>query len=273
MPASTRHFPPLRSGALAMLLLAAAATPLWAQPNPKAASAQRTAQAAAGNGLQWRYYGRVQVDHARFDGVYADDGASHSATYLRRATLGGSVQWHPQWRASGAIELDSDGQLTLDTLALAWRPRDSLTLRAGRIDPDFGLEHSTSSNWTWGVERSAIWDLAPDLADAGKGAGLRMDVRGAGWQASAGVYDKRGDSAAVARAVWRPLDAGSQRLHLGASVATSFGWQDDGRIRTRLGVRGVSEDALGRRSTLGPAALAPAGYDGDSAFGIEALWQ
>ncbi len=293
--ASVRSIPTPRSLALATLLLAFAPTPLWAQPTPKAPGVQRTAQAAttkntpappprqraaraepaaaAGNGLRWRYNGRVQADHARFDGVYGRDGGAHSATYLRRGTLGGSVQWHPQWRAAGAIEMDSEGKLALDSLAVAWSPRDRLTLRAGRIDPDFGLEHSTSSSWTWGVERSAIWDLAPDLADAGKGAGLRVDAHGGDWQASAGVYDKRGHGAAVARAVWRPLDSPGRRLHLGASVAGSFGWQDDGRIRTRLGVRGVTEDPLGRRSTLGAAAPTPGAYDGDSSVGVEALWQ
>ncbi|KPF43316.1 hypothetical protein IP87_17380 [beta proteobacterium AAP121] len=183
------------------------------------------------------------------------------------------MRWHPHWRFAAAIELDADYKLELDTYALSWRPRKEFELRLGRIDPDFGMEQSGSGNWTFGVERSAIWDLAPDVADSEGGIGVRADVRGEGWQASGGLYDKRGYTAAVGRAVFMPMNKGRNRLHLGASLARAQGFEDDGRIRTRLGVRGVTEDSAGRRSTLGTAAVLPATYDGDLAFGLEAAWQ
>ena len=252
---------------IAMLMLACAAA---------GASAQTAPSTVLAKDLEWSFGGRVHVDHSRFNGVYARDGAWYDATYLRRANLGAGLRWHPQWQASAVLELDSGGRVTLDSAAVAWEPSDSLALRVGRIDPDFGLEQSGSGNWTFGIERSAIWDLAPDVADANEGAGLRVDIHGKafnGWHASAGLYDKRGHRAAVARVTVLPVDGQGGRLHLGASLATSQGWRDEGRIRTRLAVRGVTENDLGRRSTLGEAAVAPGAYDSDTALAVEAAWQ
>lgn len=223
--------------------------------------------------LAWDFGARLHLDHSGFDGVYSRDGTRHRATYLRRATASGAVRWHPQWRFSAAVEYDPEDQLELDTCALSWQPRKEFELRLGRIDPDFGMEHSGSGNWTYGVERSAIWDLAPTVADANGGAGLRADAYGNRWQASLGVYDQRGHGAVTGRAVFTPLDQNRNRLHLGASLSVSQGFSDSGRIRSRLGIRGVTESDAGRRSTLGEAAVLPAQYDGDTAFGLEAAWQ
>ncbi|KNZ32343.1 MAG: hypothetical protein AD742_11130 [Methylibium sp. NZG] len=252
---------------VATLLLAGAMTGAPAQP---------TAGSPAAQSPEWSFGARVQLDHSRFNGVYSRDGAWHGATYLRRANLEAGLRWHPQWRASAELELDSDTRLTLNSATVAWEPRDGLALRLGRIDPDFGLEPSSSSSWTFGIERSAIWDLAPDVADANEGAGLRVDLQGKafhGWHASAGLYDKRGHRAAVARATGLLFDTPGGRLHVGASLATSQGWRDDGRIRTRLAVRGVTENDLGRRSTFGEPAVPPAAFDSDTAFGVEVAWQ
>ncbi len=247
---------------------------------PTAATADTGRLSSAGSALQqawqrseWKFGGRVHLDHSGFDGVYSNDGARHSATYLRRATASGSVRWHAQWRFSAAVEYDTEDKLGLDVYALSWTPREDMELRLGRIDPDFGLDQSGSGNWTYGVERSAIWDLAPDVADSGGGTGLRADAHGQRWQASLGLYDQRDRRALTGRAVFTPLDQKRQRLHLGASLSLSKSDNDDGRIRSRLGVRGVSENSAGRRSTLGEAALLPRAYDGDTVFGVEAAWQ
>jgi phosphate-selective porin OprO/OprP len=223
--------------------------------------------------LKWDLGLRIQWDHSSFDGVYAVDGGRHGASYLRRATLGGEVSWHRKWSFSADLEYHPDSQFGLDVYALSWQPSRAFELRLGRINPDFGLEHSGSSNWTYGVERSAIWDLAPDVADSGGGKGLRADGHGERWQVSLGVYDKGGYNAWTARAVSTPLVGDGSRLHFGASLSVSQGAAEDGRIRSRLGVRGVTEVDAGRRSTLGGSADLPAFYDGDTAFGLEAAWQ
>ncbi len=250
-------------------------TPVVSIQHASVLGAETTAPttATAASTLEWRFSGRLHVDHSRFNGVYSRDGRSHGVTYLRRADLGATVRWHPRWRGSALLERDGNGSLNWSAASIDWMPRDGLEWRLGRIDPDFGMEQSVSSSWSVGVERSSIWDLAPDVADSNDGYGIRVDAHDRGWQASVGVYDKRDHNAVVARAVMLPISRKRMRLHVGASIATTRGWHDDGRIRTRLGVRGVTEHDVGRRSTLGRAARAPAAYDNDTAVAIETAWQ
>ena len=277
MPHPPDRFP-TRAALLALALVVSHSTPSAQQatrPDRPGPGTDMTAGTTAGPGstLDWRFSGRLHFDHSTFNRVYTRDGRSHGSTYLRRADLGASVRWHPTWRASTLLERDGDGRLNWAAASIDWMPREGLELRVGRIDPDFGMEQSGSSSWSVGVERSSIWDLAPDVADSADGFGLRMDTHDRGWQASAGVYDKRDHNAWVARAVMLPLNRKRMRLHVGASIATTQGWHDDGRIRTRLGVRGVTEHDDGRRSTLGRAARAPAAHDNDTAIAIEVAWQ
>jgi phosphate-selective porin OprO/OprP len=227
-----------------------AAVPAWAAP-------------------EWTLGGRVQLDATQFDGVYSVDGRTHGAAYLRRAEVELGLRWHPRWRAELALEADSGLDLQVPTAYVAWLPWRTLELKFGRVDPDFGLEPSSSTNWGFGVERAAIWDLAPEVASADEGFGLRADLHGPGWHGSAGLYDKRSHRAATGRLVWLPRVGGGQVVPLGASLALTRGLQGDGRIRTRLGVRGVSENDAGRRSQLADAGP----FDGDRAMGLEAAWQ
>lgn len=245
----------------ALLLCAALQSPDAAATGTPAGSAQPS----------WRFDGRVQVDHSGFDGVYSRRGSWHSASYLRRATLGATLQWAPSWQAELEVEADSQGDVALETAFIRHTPAEGLHWRLGRIDPDFGLEPSSSSAWTFGVERSALWDLAPDVASGLAGLALRLDAHGDRWHASAGAYDKLDHQAFATRVVAWSHGTGSERLQLGASVATTRGLRSDGRIRTRLGVRGVTENDSGRRSTLADAKAGAFGRE--TALGIELAWQ
>lgn len=215
---------------------------------------------------------RAQLDYSTFSGVTTRSGSSATARYVRRAEV--SAQWRvsPQWRAAATLAED-DGKVVVDTAAVTWLPREGLELRVGRIDPDFGLDNTNSSSWTAGIERSAIWDLAPGIADATGGWGARASGHGRGWHASAGLYDKRARSSLVARGVWVHTDAGEQVVQLGASIARSARMNDDGRVRTRLGLRGVSEDPSGRRSDIAPRVRLPGLYRGETVLGLEAALQ
>jgi phosphate-selective porin OprO and OprP len=262
--------PARRAVALIAAMAAIVSTSLHAQTRPQAAS---PSNAAAGPVLSWDWSGRVQIDHSSFEGVYSRDGGSRSATYLRRGDVSGQLRWGPQWRAGATLQMDSDGKVELDLASVAYLPYDGLRLAAGRIDPDFGHDNAMSSSWSHGIERSAIWDLTSEVHDANGGVGLRADAHGEGWHASAGLYDLRERTAFIGRGVWLPLTQKGRVLQLGASVASSRGASDDGRIRSRLGLRGVSEDALGRRSTLADAVRQPQFYEGDRQFAVEAAWQ
>jgi phosphate-selective porin OprO/OprP len=219
--------------------------------------------------LEWKLGGRVQLDATQFEGVYSVDGGTHGAAYLRRAELELGLRWHPRWRAELALEADSALELQVPTAYVAWRPWRTLELKFGRVDPDFGLEPSSSTSWGHGVERAALWDLVPEVASAEEGFGLRADQHGTGWHGSAGLYDKHSHRAATGRFVWLPRVGGGQVVQLGASLSAASGSRSDGRIRTRLGVRGVSENGAGRRSLLADAGV----FDEDRAAGLEFAWQ
>ena len=72
----------------------------------------------------------------------------------------------------------------------------------------------------------------------------------------------------MGRAVWmHTWEQGV--LQLGGSAARARGDTDDGRVRTRLGLRGVSEVTAGRRSDLAESVDLPQGYDGDLVTALE----
>jgi len=215
---------------------------------------------------------RAQLDTSAYSGVTTRRGDTARESYVRRADA--SAQWRvsPQWRAAATLAYEED-KWVLDTAAVGWLPREGLELRVGRIDPDFGLDNANSSSWTAGIERSAVWDLVPGIADATAGFGARADGHGRGWHASAGVYDKRDRQSLVARGVWMRTGAGEQVVQLGASIARSARMNDDGRVRTRLGLRGVSEDPAGRRSDIAPRVRLPGRYSGEAVLGLEVALQ
>lgn len=261
------------SAAMALVLGALAiqaSQPAQAQ-SPSASNRPAASSAPAGSNTildSVRLGARVQVDHGRFDGVYTNRGTQASSTELRRGEVSIGARLAPDWRANAIFGVE-DGSAVVDIAALSWRPRDGLRLSGGRLDPDFGLDNANSSSWTAGIERSAIWDLAPGIADSEGGFGLKVDGHGDQWHASAGVFDKSGPTAIVGRAVWIPLSADDRVVQVGASFATTEGLDSNGRLRTRLGVRGVTEVDAGRRSDLASSVGRPARYDGDAAFGVE----
>lgn len=204
--------------------------------------------------------GRLHLQHDTFDGVYSDDGARHGTGYLRRARLEASGRLASRLKYAIDVDFEPGGKRILKTAALAWRVPAAGTLWIGRFDPDFGLEQASSSNWTTGIERSAIWDLTGDIADVGKGHGAQYALAGARAYGSVGAYRKQRSDDVVARAAFAPLSDPERTVHLGLSLAAGRLDGDDGRIRTRLAVRGVSEDDIGNRITLARALDSDAVY-------------
>lgn len=222
---------------------------------------------------RWSGSALLQVDHARFDGVYTRSGDAAHITWLRRAEFGAQLQWSRDWRAAASLAVDGQGQARLSSAHLGWAPSPGLLLRAGRVDPDFGLEPSTGAGRTFGIERSAIWDLAPDAASVRGGLGLRIDGHGRGWHASAGVYDKRDHGALAVRAVWLPAVGAGRVLQLGSSLALAGAREEARRPRTRLGLRGISEHPAGHRPRLAAVRAPAAGWQSEALWALEAAWQ
>jgi phosphate-selective porin OprO and OprP len=223
---------------------------------------------------------RVQADAGGIDGALSRDGRHHAGQWLRRGTL--DLRWRiaPGWRAAWAWQLESGGTGAVDTAWLQWQPAGTpLSLRAGRLAPDFGLDNSISSSWGHLPERSPLWDLVPDIDETRRTLALRLDAAGPGWQTSAGAYRRPGHQALAGRAVWWPDDRTGQAaarqsaqppgLHLGVSWALQRG-EGQGRLRSRLGQRAAAELAAGQRVPLLPAWPDAARTGDDIALALEA---
>jgi phosphate-selective porin OprO/OprP len=242
--------------------------------------------------------GRVQADYSRFDGFYTKNGNTADAGYFRRAfvELGGVMytDWAYQInydlsQNAGGDNRDEDGYF--DEASLAYNGFAPISIKAGRFDPEFGLEKATSSKWVTAQERTAAYDLV-DWAN-GHNGGMGIQVSGAAGPTlygSAGLYAKDatnstedGDSATQfnLRGVFAPMYEAGNVLHFGLNYAQRdlSDIEFDSRIRSRLGMRGVSTDGgqdagdNGNRLTLAGAEDTPAGAFGDdAAWGVEAAW-
>ena len=254
--------------------------------------------------------GRVQADYSRFDGFYTRNGNTADAGYFRRAylELGGVMftDWAYQINYdfshnSGGDNRSEDGYF--DEASLSYNGFKPVSIKVGRFDPEFGLEKATSSKWVTAPERNAAYDLVDWTNSHNGGLGIQVSGNaGDSLYGSFGVYakdavntaattspvapavgDKDGDSTKQfnLRAVFAPLHDTGNVLHFGVNLAqrdlsdTAF----DGRIRSRLGMRGVSTDggqdagANGNRLTLGGNSNSPVGsYDTDRALGLEAAF-
>ncbi|WP_043311565.1 OprO/OprP family phosphate-selective porin [Pseudomonas sp. ML96] len=247
--------------------------------------------------------GRVQADYSRFDGFYTNNGNTADAGYFRRAfvEIGGVMftDWAYQINYdlshnAGGDERSSDGYF--DEASLAYNGFAPIAIKMGRFDPEFGLEKATSSKWVTAPERTAAYDLV-DWANAHNG-GMGIQVSGtvgASLYGSAGITVKDGTTANTEtedgdsikqynlRGVFAPMRDPGNVLHFGLNYA----YRDlsdsalDARIRSRLGMRGVSTDGgqdagtNGNRLLLGGRSLTAAtsgAYGDDAAFGLEAAW-
>ncbi|MFD2643212.1 OprO/OprP family phosphate-selective porin [Pseudomonas japonica] len=242
--------------------------------------------------------GRIQADYSRFDGFYTNNGNTADAGYFRRAfvEIGGvlATDWAYQINYDlshngGGDNRSEDGYF--DEASLAYNGFKPVSIKVGRFDPEFGLEKATSSKWVTAPERTAAYDLADWVNGHNGGMGIQASsnigesvyLAGGAYAKDATNADKDGDSTKQFnfRGVFAPLHSDGNVLHFGLNVAqrdlsdTAF----DGRIRSRLGMRGVSTDggqdagSNGNRLTLAGANNTPAGaYDTDRAWGLEAAF-
>ena len=256
-----RPAPTLAAMALAFACGAAAAQVPSAAPP--------MAQGETGGEPNWRFDigARLQLDHDSFQGVYSRRGGRASDGYVRRARIELAARAFEVWKFGLDIAPLEDGAAILDSAVVAYSGFDALTISAGRFKPDFSLEEATSSKWVTGIERSAIWDLAPDAAERDGSWGLEVRTHGAHHHASAGLFNKPDARAQALRVAYAPLLQPGRVLHLGASLSREGIDASDGRIRTRLGVRGVTEDDRGQRATL--ARKVDGGFDSDRAGVLE----
>jgi phosphate-selective porin OprO/OprP len=228
-----------------------------------------------------------------FDGFYTVNGDNADAAYLRRAFLeiGGVAykDWKYQINYDFAHNSGNEQDGYFDEASIAYTGFNPVQIKVGRFDPDFGLEKATSSKWVTAQERNAAYDLVDWANGHQNGLGIQLSGTAAdSLYGSVGVSakdqnDVDGESVKQVnlRGVFAPMAEAGNVLHLGVNFAQRdlSDTAVDSRIRSRLGMRGVSTGggndagANGNRLLLGGANNQPAGtYGDDSAWGLEAAF-
>ena len=233
--------------------------------------------------------GRIQADFDHFDGFYTTNNDAGNEAYLRRAQLefGGNYK---DWKYQMNVDFGDNrsGSNKFDEATITYTGFSPINIRIGRFDPDFSLEKATSSKWVTAIERSAILDLASWTTDHETGMGIQVSGTTAGMfygsasiqqqDSSNSLEDEDGKDANsfFARGVFAPIVSETQVLHFGLDYAKrSYGNEDDGTkfngsITSRLGVRGLTENATNVNSgaiSLGNGDAA--GFEDDSVVGLE----
>lgn len=196
--------------------------------------------------------GRLQLRGDIFEGVYTHNSERETATYMPRGDIDLSGKLHKHLQYKLTVEMDEKDDVVLKTATLSYLFSKKKRVMIGHFKPDFGLEQTTSSSWTTSIERSAIWELAPDLNDAADRheygiAGFYTQKR---FHLSAAALHKSLGSDWSVRAVIAPISHKDQVLHLGVSYLDERLKPNTAGINARLGVRGVSVDDNGNRTRL-----------------------
>ncbi|MFT0212152.1 porin [Pseudomonas sp. F1_0610] len=232
--------------------------------------------------------GRIQADYGQFDGVYTKNGKTANEAYFRRAILELSGTAYQDWKYVFNLDFAEDGSSKWDEASIAYTGFP-VTIKVGRFDPDFGLEKATSSKWITAIERSMIYDYASWVNDKDDGMGIQLSGTAADmFYASAGVNRPKGKEDANGknkntyniRAVFAPMAEAGNVLHFGINYATRQKLDYDGSIKSRMGVRGTTEDKKnGHRPVFaktgeyvdanGDKAFA---FNKDSVWGLEAAY-
>lgn len=235
--------------------------------------------AAVDKSFSFKLGGRIQADFDQFDGVYTKNGKSANEAYFRRAILELSGTAYHDWKYAFNLDFAEDGSSKWDQASITYTGFKPVNVKIGRFDPDFGLEKATSSKWISTIERSIIYDGGDWVNDKQDGMGVQVSGTTGMFYGSAGINRAKGNeddngknnNTYNVRAVIAPMAEAGNVLHFGLNYAKRSSEDFDGRVRSRLGVRGTTEDSKnGNRPVF---ANSQAGqFDNDSAWGLEAAY-
>lgn len=230
--------------------------------------------------------GRIQADYDQFDGFYTKDNNTADASYFRRAILELSGNYQ-EWNYVFNYDFGNGSSTNWDQATIAYTGFAPVNIMVGRFDPDFGLQHATSSKWITALERSAIYDMGGWVNEKEDDMGVQVNGTYGGmlYGSSSVVQQKpsgntnQSDSGKNVntfnlRGVFAPIVSETEVLHLGLDYAQRS-YDDDkyqGKIESRLQVRGVTEEG-NNNSNSGKIAFGntAAGryYNDDQVWGAE----
>src|SRR5690554_5831339 len=235
--------------------------------------------AAVDQSFSFKLGGRIQADFDQFDGVYTKNGKSANEAYFRRAILELSGTAYHDWKYAFNLDFAEDGSSKWDEASITYTGFKPVKVKVGRFDPDFGLEKATSSKWISAIERSIIYDGGDWVNDKQDGMGIQVSGTSGIIYGSAGINraknneDSNGSNNNTynLRGVIAPMAEAGNVLHFSLNYAKRSTEDFDGRIRSRLGVRGTTEDKKnGNRPVL--ASSQGDQFDSDTAWGLEAAY-
>lgn len=200
--------------------------------------------------------GRIQADYDSFDGFYTKNNNTADASYFRRAILELSGNYQ-DWGYVFNYDFGNGGSTNWDQATIAYTGFKPVNIMVGRFDPDFGLQHATSSKWITAIERSAIYDMGGWVNEKEDDMGVQVNGTASNlFYGSASVVQQKPSgntnqsnsgknvNTYNLRGVIAPILTDSSVLHLGLDFAQR-NYDDNkyqGKIESRLQVRGVTEE-------------------------------
>lgn len=217
----------------------------------------------------YEFNGKIRARYDQFDALYSNNGEQQTESYVRRVDLGVNGTFLQKLDYEFEVKFDREGKASVKTAEVDYHLPFNTRIALGRFDPDFGLELSGSSTWVTGIERSAIWDLAPYVGEGKDARGIALRQNQKHYFASLGVFDTPNGTTQDARLVYAPIQRNKHLLHLGYSYAKlSDPKLIDGEIKTDLSVWSLGFSDNGNSTKLARA-VTPGSFAQDATQAFE----
>lgn len=211
--------------------------------------------------------GRLQLDYDVYEDVFHKSGVgadadniaytgSADSLYFRRSFLEFSGTVNTDWKYVMNLAIDTDKSTAIwDEAHIDYVGFAPVTIKLGKYEADFGLEHATSSKWITAIERSMVLDVGG--WQTAKQYGGQVSATGGMLYGSLGLFqnddslahDGKHSYAYVARAVIAPINEAGRVLHFGLDYAHRNNRETSQSVKTSMAVKKADAITLGTNET------------------------
>jgi phosphate-selective porin OprO/OprP len=179
-----------------------------------------------------------------YRGVLTDSGSSQSASFLRKAKVKVKIPLYRKTVFKLKFNKHKSDDVTVTDAFVKSGLIPGFSLKAGRFDPEFGLELTGSGSWTTAIERSSIYDLLLLSGDGANGEGLSLSYSADSFHGNFSAYHIPNTVFYSSRLVYMPIHKNAHRLLFGYSVTyTGDLVSNDGEIKSELGFWSLGDDS------------------------------
>jgi phosphate-selective porin OprO/OprP len=183
------------------------------------------------------------LQREKYSGVLTDSGLAQSSSFLRRADIKVGIPLFDETIFNLKIKTKKSGKVAISDAYADLELIPDLLIRAGRYDPEFGHELTSSTNWTTAIERSAINDLLLLSGDGSGGEGISLIYSTDVFHGNFSVYQNTDALFFTSRIAYMTIPEDNHRLMFGYSATfTNDQLEDDGEISSDLGFWYLSDD-------------------------------